>query len=92
MGLTQPTRRNEGTLDGNLNAALGWLCRKGFGTSGQPARNRPDGFFDGWFDAFRRYNGRTDRGGNGLPYSVNYGNQIINRAGNPGVHYPIQLP
>jgi hypothetical protein len=92
LGLTQPTRRNEGTLGENLNAALGWLCRKGFGKSGQPARNRPNGFFDGWFNAFRRYNGRTDVADNGLVYSVNYGNQIMNRAANPSVHYPIQLP
>ena len=92
LGLTRPTRRNEGTLDGNLNAGLGWLCRKGFGSSGQPARNRPDGFFDGWFLAFQRYNGRRDLGGNGQWYSVNYANQIVNRAGNPSVHYPIELP
>jgi len=92
LGLTRPTRRNEGSLDGNLSAALGWLCRKGFGASGQPARNRPARFFDGWYDAFRRYNGRTDVRGNGQPYSVNYANQIINRAGNPRVYYPIQLP
>ncbi len=92
LGLTKPTRRNEGTFDGNLSAALGWLCRKGFWASARPVRANPERFFDGWFDAFRRYNGRTDVGGNGQPYSVNYANQIINRAANPGVYYPIQLP
>jgi len=95
LGLTRPTRRNQGTLDGNLSAALGWLCRKGFGTSGQPARNRPDGFFDGWYDAFRRYNGRTDplsMLAYGVPYSAVYADRIISRAAEPGVYYPIHLP
>lgn len=60
-----------------------------------PFRNRPDGFFDSWFDAFRRYNGGTDLRGlvpHRVQYSVNYANQIINRAANPGLYYPIQLP
>lgn len=92
LGLTKPRRRNEGTLDGNLGAALGWLCRKGFWEAARPVRDYPERFFDGWFDAFRRYNGRTVVRRNGQPYSVNYANQIINRASNPGVHYPIQLP
>lgn len=92
IGLTKPKSRNTGTPDGNLKAAIGYLCRKGFGKSGQPARNRPEGVFDGWGDALRFYNSRTDLGSNGRPYRDNYSNQIIKRAGNPDVHYTIELP
>ena len=92
VGLKKPTARNEGDLEANLKAALSWLCRKGFGKSGAPARNRPDGFFDSWEDALKRYNGRGETTDNGNPYRDNYADQITKRAGDPGNHFPIELP
>jgi len=46
-GLTAPVKRNEGTVDKNLKAAIIWLARKGFGKSGQPPQNRQNATFDG---------------------------------------------
>ncbi len=92
LGLEEPTRRNEGDANTNLRAALGWLARKGFGRSGQPPKNRPSGTFDGWEIALRRYNGRSVRTTNGKPYSVNYARRIVDRANDPGTHFPITLP
>jgi len=91
-GLTAPTKRNEGTVDQNLKAAIIWLARKGFGKSGQPPQNRQNASFDGWQKAFERYNGRTVKTTNGKAYSVNYAQQIIDRANNPTKQYFIQLP
>lgn len=92
LGLKKPTQRNEGTIRQNLEAAIKYLCRKGFGKSGQPPRNRPEGFFDGWPKAIERYNGRTDMRENGKTYSENYRDRIIDRANNPDVYTPIPLP
>lgn len=92
LGLGKPTRRNEGDLLNNVRAAVAYLCRKGFGTSGQPARNREDGFFDGWPDALRRYNGRGEMAGNGKRYRDNYADRITDRAKNPDQYFPIELP
>lgn len=91
-GLTTPTKRNEGTVDKNLKAAIIWLTRKGFGKSGQPPSNRPNGSFDGWKTAFQRYNGRSVITKNGKPYSENYAQRIIDRAGTPTKHFAIELP
>ena len=65
VGLTKPTKRNEGSLENNVRAAIKYLSRKGFGASARPAASRPKGFFDGWLDALRRYNGR--RGASRVP-------------------------
>ena len=92
LGLKKPEKRNEGDVATNLRAAVMYLCRKGFGISGQPARNRPSGVFDGWREAIRRYNGRSDERSTGNAYSDDYADQIMKRANNPGVHVPIQLP
>lgn len=82
VGLKEPTKRNEGDIKTNLKGALMYVCRKGFGGSGQPAKNRPAGFFDGWPKALERY---------GPPNRADfYPKRIIDRAGNPGEHYPIQ--
>ncbi len=91
-GLTAPVKRNEGTVDKNLKAAIIWLARKGFGKSGQPPQNRQNAIFDGWQKALERYNGRTVKTTNGKAYSANYAQRIIDRANNPTKQYFIQLP
>lgn len=87
IGLTRPTRRNEGNADLNITAAIKWLTRKGYGKTGQPMQNRPSGTFDGWSRAVQRYNGRTDLRSNGLSYSENYKQLIVDRAQNPSIYY-----
>lgn len=92
LGLKQPRRCNEGTGSKNLRAGLMLLVRKGFGVSGQPASNRPDGAFDGWPRALQRYNGRSDKAASGEPYSEAYSARIRKRASNPGVEVEIPIP
>ena len=84
LGLRKPSKRNEGTADQNIKAAIRFLARKGFGVSGQPAANRPTGTFDGWNTALRRYNGRKDAMVDGRSYSEIYAEHIVTRANNPG--------
>ena len=91
LGLTRPTRRNEGTAAGNVRAAIMFLARKGFGVSGQPARRRPEGFFDGWPTALQRYNARRDRTADGRYYSDAYAEKIRTRAADPDVFVPIEI-
>jgi len=91
IGLKKPTRRNEGDLNQNVRAAIMFLSRKGFGTSGKAARVRPAGFFDGWSDALRRYNARRDRTADGRCYSDAYAAKILSRAGNPDAFVPIEI-
>ena len=92
LGLKQPRRCNEGSGAKNLRAGLMLLVRKGFGVSGQPASNRPDGAFDGWPRALQRYNGRSDKAASGEPYSEAYSARIRKRAANPGVEVEIPIP
>jgi len=92
LGLRQPRRCNEGTGANNLKAGLMLLVRKGFGVSGQPAGNRPEGAFDGWPRALQRYNGRSDKAATGEPYSEAYSARIRQRAANPAVEVPIPIP
>ncbi|HEY1059352.1 MAG TPA: hypothetical protein VGE55_11545 [Limnobacter sp.] len=92
LGLKKPLIRNEGDVQTNLKAGIGLLCRKGFGKSGQPPSNRPDGTFDGWATALQRYNGRTDQRKNGKTYSQNYSDTIILRSQSTDDHVPIELP
>jgi hypothetical protein len=66
-----------------------WLTRKGFGTSGQPAGNRSNATFDGWAEAFIRYNGRTKKDGTGYSQTV-YWPKINARYQNPNVYVPIE--
>ena len=84
LGLRKPSKRNEGTVEANIRAAIRFLSRKGFGVSGQPAGRRPSGKFDDWQTALRRYNGRSDEMVDGRSYSETYAEHIMTRAKNPG--------
>ena len=91
VGLVKPTKRNEGTAEGNVRAAIKYLSRKGFGASGRPASSRPKGFFDGWLQALRRYNGRRDRTDTDRYYSDEYADKIVRRANDPESFVPIEI-
>ena len=91
VGLSQPARRNEGTPERNVRAAIRYLSRKGFSTSARPAAERPQGFFDGWTLALRRYNGRRDRTETDRYYSDEYADKILRRAANPDEFVPIEI-
>ena len=84
LGLKKPAKRNEGTVEQNIKAAIRFLVRKGFGVSGQPAAKRPTGTFDDWQTALRRYNGRSDEMADGKKYSETYAEHIVARAKDPG--------
>ena len=84
LGLTKPSKRNEGTAEQNIRAAIRFLTRKGFGVSGQPASKRPNGTFDDWQTALKRYNGRSDEMVDGKSYSETYAEHILARAKDPG--------
>ena len=84
LGLTKPSKRNEGTAEQNIRAAIRFLTRKGFGVSGQPASKRPTGTFDDWQTALKRYNGRSDEMVDGKSYSETYAEHILARAKDPG--------
>ena len=64
---------------------------KGFGQSARPAKDRPSGFFDGWPDALRRYNGRRDRTETDRYYSDEYAEKIVRRASDPDLFVPIEI-
>ena len=91
VGLSKPSRRNEGTAEANVRAAIRYLSRKGFGASGRPASDRPSGFFDGWPKALQRYNGRRDRTATDRYYSDEYADKIVKRAANPSLFVPIEI-
>ena len=91
LGLKKPKKRNEGVLATNVCAAIKFLSRKGFGTSGKPAKLRPTGYFDGWPDALRRYNARRDRTADGRYYSDAYASKILSRAKDPNAFVPIEI-
>ena len=91
VGLTKPTKRNEGSIENNVRAAIKYLSRKGFGASARPAASRPKGFFDGWLDALRRYNGRRDRTDTDRYYSDEYADKIMRRAKDPNAFVPIEI-
>lgn len=83
LGLAKPKRRNEGTVEQNIKAAIRFLVRKGFGASGQRAAKRPSGTFDGWQTALRRYNGRSADKVDGKAYCDVYAEHIVARARDP---------
>lgn len=83
VGLVKPKKRNEGTAEQNIKAAIKFLVRKGFGVSGQRAAKRPSGTFDGWQTAIKRYNGRNADTVDGKVYSEVYAEHIVSRAGDP---------
>ena len=91
VGLVKPAKRNEGDLKNNVRAAIMYLSRKGFATSARPAKERPKGFFDGWKDALRRYNGRRDRTDTDRYYSDEYADKILRRAADPDLFVPIEI-
>ena len=91
VGLNKPAKRNEGTAEQNVRAAIRYLSRKGFGASGRPAAERPKGYFDGWPKALQRYNGRRDRTETDRYYSDEYADKIIRRAANPSLFVPIEI-
>ena len=91
VGLVKPAKRNEGTAEGNVRAAIKYLSRKGFGVSGKPASVRPEGFFDGWPKALQRYNGRRDRTATDRYYSDEYADKIVRRANDPDLFVPIEI-
>ena len=91
VGLVKPSKRNEGTAEQNVRAAIKYLSRKGFGASARPAASRPKGFFDGWLDALRRYNGRRDRTDTDRYYSDEYADKIMKRAKDPNAFVPIEI-
>ena len=91
VGLVKPSRRNEGTAENNVRAAIMYLSRKGFGASARPAAERPKGFFDGWLKALQRYNGRRDRTDTDRWYSEEYADKILRRASDPDLFVPIEI-
>ena len=91
VGLKRPAKRNEGDVTNNMHAAIMYLSRKGFSASARPAASRPNGFFDGWLAALRRYNGRRDRTDTDRYYSDEYADKIIRRANNPDLFVPIEI-
>lgn len=91
VGLKKPSKRNEGTAEDNVRAAIKYLSRKGFSSSAKPASLRPNGFFDGWLKALQRYNGRRDRTDTDRYYSDEYADKIVRRAKNPDVFVPIEI-
>ena len=80
LGLREPRKRNEGSLEKNLKAGIMLLARKGYGVAGQPAANNSKGSFDGWKTALQRYNGRSDKASDGRPYREAYAARILERA------------
>ena len=91
VGLQKPARRNEGSAEQNVRAAIRYLARKGFSSAARPAAERPKGSFDGWREALRRYNGRRDRTETDRYYSDEYADKIHRRAANPDVFVPIEI-
>ena len=91
VGLKKPEKRNEGTVEQNVRAAIRYLSRKGFGASGRPASDRPKGYFDGWKKALQRYNGRRDRTETDRYYSDEYADKIVRRASDPSLFVPIEI-
>ena len=91
VGLVRPRKRNEGTLEQNVRAAIRYLSRKGFSSAARPAADRPNGYFDGWTRALQRYNGRRDRTDTDRYYSDEYADKIVKRASNPDIFVPIEI-
>ncbi len=91
VGLSKPSKRNEGSLENNVRAAIMYLARKGFSAAATPAAKRPNGYFDGWKKALQRYNGRRDRTATNRYYSDEYADKIVKRAKNPDLFVPIEI-
>ena len=91
LGLKKSRQRNEGTAELNVRAAIKYLVRKGFSTSGKPVRVLRQDEFGGWPAALRNYNGRTVRTSSGKKYNAEYADRIIKRATDRGQHVGIEI-
>ena len=80
LGLKKPKRRNEGTAEQNIRAAIKYLVRKGFSKSGKPVRLVDKQEFWDWATALENYNARTVKTASGKNYCVEYADLIIKRA------------
>ena len=80
LGLRKPRKRNEGSAEQNLRAAIKYLVRKGFSKSGKPVRAVDEQEFWDWATALERYNSRTVKTASGKKYCEEYADRIIERA------------
>ena len=80
LGLRKPQKRNEGSAELNIRAAIKYLVRKGFSRSGKPVRMVDEQEFWDWATALERYNSRTVKTVSGKQYCVEYADRIIRRA------------
>ena len=80
LGLRKPQKRNEGSVEQNIRAAIKYLVRKGFSKSGKPVRVVDEQQFWDWATALERYNARTVRTVSGKKYCEEYADRIIERA------------
>ena len=91
IGLKAPKLRNEGSLEQNVRAAIKYLVRKGFSTSGRPVRVVEEQEFWDWATALERYNGRVSLTASGKKYCVEYADLIIKRAENHDQKVDIEI-
>ena len=91
LGLRKPQRRNEGTAEQNIRAAIKYLVRKGFSKSGKPVRTVDAQEFWDWATALERYNARTARTASGKKYCIEYADRIISRAEDHDRHASIEI-
>ena len=82
LGLRKPKKRNEGSAEQNIRAAIKYLVRKGFSMSGKPVRMVDKQEFWDWATALERYNSRSDKTASGKKFCVEYADRIIERAEN----------
>ena len=91
LGLRKAVRRNEGTTEANVRAAIKYLVRKGFSRSGKPVRQVEAVEFVDWGTALERYNGRLDLTARNKMYCVEYADRIIRRAENHDEYVGIEI-
>ena len=91
IGLKKPQRRNEGSVEQNVRAAIKYLVRKGFSKSGKPVRTVDEQEFWDWATALERYNSRSDKTASGKKYCVEYADRIIRRAEKHDQHVGIEI-
>ena len=91
LGLEKPGRRNEGSVERNVRAAIKYLVRKGFSKSGKPVREVEEKSFWDWATALENYNSRAARTASGKKYCVEYADLIILRAEEHDRHVGIEI-
>ena len=91
LGLRKPAKRNEGTAEQNIRAAIKYLVRKGFSKSGKPVRLVDKQEFWDWATALENYNSRTARTASGKRYCEEYADLIIRRAEEHDRHVGIEI-